>query len=74
MNTLTLEVPTIHCRSCVLTIEEALDELDGVTGRRVDLEEHRVTVSYDAATVDAAAITRAVIDAGYAASAVADGG
>lgn len=33
METLDLSVPTVHCRSCKLTIEETLEELDGISAR-----------------------------------------
>lgn len=63
--TVVLDVPTIHCRSCQLNIEETLDELTGVDGCQVDLEAKRVSVDYDPDVVDRAAIAAAVEAAGY---------
>ena len=64
-STVTLAVPTVHCRSCQLNITETLEELPGVATSRVDLDAKQVTVEFDPATVDTAAITAAVEDAGY---------
>ena len=66
METLNLNVPTVHCRSCKLTIEETLEELDGVADSDVDLDTKHVTVAYDPDTVEVAAITAAIEQAGYA--------
>ena len=65
METLHLNVPTVHCRSCKLTIEETLEELDGVDDSDVDLHTRTVTVAYDPDTVELAAITAAIEEAGY---------
>ena len=65
MTTIELDVPTVHCRSCKLNIEESLEEVSGVGGCNVDLDAKRVTVDYDPATVDLTAITAAIEDAGY---------
>lgn len=66
METLNLAVPTMHCTSCKLTIEEALQDLNGVADSDVDLDAKQVTVSYDPDTVGIAAITTAIEQAGYA--------
>jgi copper chaperone CopZ len=63
METLTLDVPTVHCRSCKLTIEETLEELDGVV--RSDLDTKQVTVAYDPDTVDITSISASIGEAGY---------
>ena len=65
METVDVPVPTVHCRSCMLTIREALDELHGVAGSDVDLDAKRVTITYDADTVDEAEIVAAIEEAGY---------
>jgi copper chaperone CopZ len=69
MNDVTLNVPTVHCRSCKLNIEETLEELDGVTASDVDLDAKTVTVNFDPAVVSAEVIASTVTDAGYPASA-----
>jgi copper chaperone CopZ len=65
METLHLNVPTVHCRSCKLTIEETLEELEGVAESDVNLDTKKVTVTYAPATVGIIAITTAIEEAGY---------
>jgi copper chaperone CopZ len=65
METLNLNVASIHCNSCKLTIEESLEELAGVAASAVDLATKHVTVAYDPDTVDPAAITATIEQAGY---------
>ena len=69
MDTVTFTVPTVHCRSCQLNIEEALAELDGVAASDVDVDAKRVTITHDPAAVDRAALTAAIEAAGYAVTA-----
>lgn len=65
MATIELDVPTVHCTSCKLNIEESLEEVSGVGGCNVDLDAKRVSVDYDPAAVDPATITAAIESAGY---------
>jgi copper chaperone CopZ len=65
MATIDLAVPTVHCTSCKLNIEERLEEVDGVDSSVVDLESRRVRVEYDPSIVEPGAIRAAVEDAGY---------
>ena len=65
METLHLTVPTVHCTSCKLTIEETLEELHGVDHSDVNLHTKTVMVAYDPDTVKLAAITAAIEEAGY---------
>ncbi len=65
MESIDLSVPTVHCRSCQLNIEESLEELDGVATSKVDVDTKRVTVTFDPDTVAPDAITAAIEAAGY---------
>ena len=65
MTTIELSVPTVHCRSCQLNIEESLEDVTGVRASAVDLAAKRVSVDYDADTVDAATIAATIEAAGY---------
>jgi len=65
MTTIELSVPTVHCRSCKLNIEESLEDVPGVRASTVDLAAKRVAVEFDGATVDAATITATIEAAGY---------
>ena len=47
MTTIELSVPTVHCRSCKLNIEESLEDVAGVHASTVDLAAKRVAVDYD---------------------------
>ena len=68
MQTSTLRVPTVHCRSCTRTIEDALGEIDGVTRSVVNLDTLTLTVTFDPEVVGLVAIANAVVGAGYPAS------
>lgn len=65
METLNVSVPTVHCTSCKLNIQESLEDLAGVATSDVDVDAKQVTVIYDPATVDPGAITAVIEDAGY---------
>lgn len=65
MTTETITVPEIHCDHCRTSIEGALASLDGVERARVDIDARHVTVDYDAAAVDRAALIGAIEEQGY---------
>lgn len=65
METTEFAVPSVHCRSCQLNIEEALEDVDGVTASRVDLGTKLVAVDFDADVVDPDSIATAIEAAGY---------
>ncbi|MCC6178136.1 MAG: heavy-metal-associated domain-containing protein [Chloroflexi bacterium] len=50
MATAILNVPTISCGHCQMTITEALQPLPGVTSVNVDIPTKKVQVVYDPAT------------------------
>lgn len=52
MNTLTYQVPSMHCQHCVHTIESELAELEGVKEVSADLTTRQVTVTFDAPADD----------------------
>lgn len=65
MTTETITVPEIHCDHCRTSIEGALTPLDGVARASVDIATRQVTVDYDEATIDRAALIGAIEDQGY---------
>jgi copper chaperone len=65
MSTTTLHVPGIHCGHCKSAIEGALSGLAGVRSAEVSVDERMVTVDYDEAAVDLAAIQEAIVEQGY---------
>ena len=62
----TITVEGMSCGGCESTVEDALEDVDGVTDATADREESTATVEGDAATD---ALVAAVEDAGYDASA-----
>ncbi len=61
----TLTAPDISCAHCVLTIEETLAELPGISRVAVDIGDKEVQLSYDPNQVSLADIEAAMDDAGY---------
>jgi copper chaperone len=48
MNTITYNVPAIHCGHCTHTIEMEVGELKGVQTVKADLDTKKVEVTFDA--------------------------
>ncbi len=61
----TLEVEGMTCASCVMRVEKALADLDGVDAVDVNLATERVTVTYNPEQTRFAEMARAVDAAGY---------
>jgi copper chaperone CopZ len=61
--TLTYDVPAIHCAHCALSIREEVSEVEGVDEVAVDLETKLVTVRGH--ELDDAALRAAIVEAGY---------
>jgi copper chaperone len=62
----TITVEGMSCEHCEQTVEEALDDVSGVSDATADREAERATVEGDA---DVATLVQAVEDAGYTAQA-----
>ena len=69
-----LDVESVTCPACSITIEKALDKLPGVTGKQVDIQAATVTVTFDPKLVTIPAVARAISDAGFPAKPRANGG
>ena len=65
-DTVTYDVPAIHCAHCAASIQEEISELDGVHAVVVDLDTKVVTVS--GSDLDDAALRAAIVEAGYEAA------
>ena len=65
METATLEAPDISCDHCIMTIEKAITKLEGVRFVSGDPGSKLVTVEYDPARADLAAIEQALEEEGY---------
>jgi copper chaperone len=64
MNETILKVPDMSCGHCVATVENALEQVDGVEGVEVSLDTKIVRVSHFG-TMDIYALTEAIQSAGF---------
>ncbi|MCU0607830.1 MAG: heavy metal translocating P-type ATPase [Candidatus Edwardsbacteria bacterium] len=71
LETATVAVAGMHCASCVLNVEHALQGSNGVVSASVNLATERATVSYIPGGIGPDGIRRAIVDAGYDAPAEA---
>ena len=67
MRHITLSITGMSCGHCLNAVNQALGRLPGVQIESVRIG--RADLQYDEAVTDPAAITRAIADAGYQASA-----
>ena len=65
MQTKTLDVTGMTCGHCKMSVEGALEKLDGVSTVEVDLNTGKVEVSYDESKVSLDNMKEAVEDQGY---------
>lgn len=63
-----LDVPSMNCSLCPLTVRTALERVPGVITARATYEPKRAEVTYDPDKVSPEALARAVGDAGYPAT------
>jgi len=55
----------LSCPSCVAKIEQALQELEGVTAAKVHFNTGRIEVEHDSEAIPAAKLVQTVREAGY---------
>ena len=60
-----LNVEGMTCDHCVQTIKEAVNNLIGIRGVEVDLENKQVAVEYDKALVKLDSITDKIVEIGF---------
>ncbi|MEN2768909.1 copper chaperone CopZ [Ornithinibacillus xuwenensis] len=65
MQTTTLDVRGMTCGHCKMSVEGALNELEGVSNVEVDLATGKVNVTFDDSKVTLAQLQEAVEDQGY---------
>jgi copper chaperone len=65
MEQITLSVEGMTCGGCVKSIQNALGSHNGVTETNADLDAATVTVGFDPAKIEVAAIKTAIEDAGF---------
>jgi copper chaperone CopZ len=64
--TITYEVPAIHCEHCAMSIREEVSEVEGVEQVDVDLASKVVTIR--GSELEDAALRAAIVEAGYEAA------
>lgn len=63
--TANLRVEGMHCASCSVTVDAAIEKLDGVREAKVSAKEKRARVTYDPARVTPQQMVQAIKDAGF---------
>lgn len=61
----TLDVQGMTCGHCKMSVEGALNELDGVSAAEVNLKSGKVDVTFDESKVNVDTLKEAVEDQGY---------
>ena len=65
MDKLSFKVDGMTCGGCVKSIQNALNEQNGINTAKADLDNASVEVEYDSALIAAAAIKAAIETAGF---------
>lgn len=68
MNEINLSITGMTCGGCVSSVQKVLTAVPGVQSVEVTLTPGQAHVVYDPAQADRAALTRAVVDAGFGVS------
>lgn len=63
--TVTLNVPGMTCPACPITVEKALNKVQGVTQVDVSYEKKQAVVTFDDTKTDTKTLVKATTDAGY---------
>lgn len=61
----TLNIPTMDCATCPITIKTALVRVPGVSSAKVSYERREAVVVFDDQKTNVAALKKATFDAGY---------
>jgi periplasmic mercuric ion binding protein len=65
LKTVVLDVRSMTCGLCPLTVRQALRKVPGVASATVDFDRGTATVEFDADRADTAALVKATTDAGF---------
>lgn len=60
-----LRVGGMHCSSCGMLIDDALEDLPGVVSASTNARRQRTRVEFDPSATDLDAITRTITELGY---------
>lgn len=64
-HTMTWQISGMHCSSCSILIDEAVEELDGVISSSTSLKKKLTTVAFDRTRCNADQIAAVIVGAGY---------
>lgn len=62
---ITLDVPSMTCATCPITVKKALQKVDGVKNVEVTYEDKRAVVTFDDEVTNSKVLTVATENAGY---------
>ena len=62
---ITVPVTGMHCSSCAMTIDDALEETRGVTTSKTSYAKSQTTIEYDPEEVTEKALKKVIADQGY---------
>ena len=65
MKEVKLNIEGMHCTGCSTRLEKVLNNVDGVEGAKVSLEEKMADIKYDETQVSEKELIEAVEDAGF---------
>ncbi len=61
----TLDLPSMNCAMCPITVKKALTKVEGVSSAEVSYEKKEAVVTFDDAKTTAEALVKATTNAGY---------
>jgi copper chaperone CopZ len=62
---ITLKIKGMHCTSCAMNIDGALEDTDGVFSSETSYAQSKVNVSFDPKKIDQAKISQVIAQEGY---------
>ena len=68
MKEVKLNIEGMHCTGCSTRLEKVLNNVDGVEGAKVSLEEKKADIKYDETQVNEKELIEVVEDAGFKAN------
>ena len=71
--TITLDLPTMNCAMCPITVKKALKRVDGVAKAEVSYEHKQAVVTFEDTQPSAEKLIEATTNAGYSSSLVETG-
>lgn len=63
--TITLDLPTMNCAMCPITVKKALNKVEGVSSVEVSYEKKEAVVTFDDTKTNACALVEATTYTGY---------